>query len=51
MGQSFKLLAESLSGYDNVEIDEITEGSKTPTLSSSGGVTLDMDTAFDGITA
>ncbi len=48
MGESFKLHAESLCGYENAE-----DSASTPSLSSQGGVDLGMDnsTFDDGITA
>lgn len=46
MGESFKLHAEALSGYEDAE-----DNASTPTMSSPGGVDLGVDAAsFDGIT-
>ena len=47
MGESFKLHAEALSGYEDAE-----DSASTPTMSSQGGVDLGMDaSSFEGITA
>ena len=47
MGESFKLHAQALVGYE----DAVASGSaSTPTMSSQG-VDLDMDTTFEAIQA